>query len=106
MPKGSKDTLLKIAVLTLSDIQPLLDRFSTLNVRKSVNSWARVIFNSNILIYVKFCIEILCPTFEFMILLTVGAFYVQHGTRGLLLRCRVDVSRDFVSAASCLIFHL
>jgi hypothetical protein len=31
---------------------------------------------------------------------------VHHGTRGLLLRCRVDVSRDFVSAASRLIFHL
>jgi hypothetical protein len=62
-------------------------------------------FDSSIRIYVKFCIEILRPTFEFVIFLTVGAFYVQHGTRGLLLRCRVDVSRDFVSATSRLIFH-
>jgi hypothetical protein len=31
---------------------------------------------------------------------------VQHGTRDLLLRCRVNVSRDFVSAASHLIFDL
>ena len=106
MPKGSKDTLLKIAVLTLSHIQPLLDRFFTLNVRKSVNSWTRGMFDSNIRIYVNFCIEIPCRTFEFVMLLTVGAFDVQHGTRGLLLRCRVDVSRDFVLAASCLIFHL
>jgi hypothetical protein len=106
VPKGSKDTLLKIAVLTLSHIQLLLDRFFTLNVRKSVNSWDRVMFDSNIRIYVKFCIEILCPTFEFVILLTVGAFYVHDGIQGLLLRCRADVSRDFVSAVSRLIFDL
>jgi hypothetical protein len=63
-------------------------------------------FDSSIRIYVNFCIEILCPTFEFVIFFTVGALYVQHGTRGLLLRCRVDVSRDFVLAASRLVFHL
>jgi hypothetical protein len=63
-------------------------------------------FDSNIRIYVKFCIELPCRTFEFVMLLTVGAFDVQHGTRGLLLRCRVNASRDFVLAASCLIFDL
>ena len=97
MPKGYKDPLLKIDVLTLSHNQPLLDRFFTLNVRKSVNSWIQTKVDGNIRIYVKFCIEILCPSFEFVMLFTVGAFYVPHGTRGLLLRCRVDVSRDFVS---------
>jgi hypothetical protein len=97
---------LEISVLTLSHIQPLFDRFFTLNIRKSVNSWGRVVSDSNIRLYVKFCIETLCLTFEFVIFLTVGAFYVQHGTRDLLLRCRVNVSRDFVSAASRLIFDL
>ena len=63
-------------------------------------------FDGKIRIYVKFCIEIPCRTFEFVMLLTVGAFDVQHGTRGLLLRGRVNASRDFVSAASCLIFDL
>ena len=97
MPKGYKDPLLKIDVLTLSHNQPLLDRFFTLNVRKSVNSWIQTKVDGNIRIYVKFYIEILCPSLEFVMLFTVGAFYVPHGTCGLLLRCRVDVSRDFVS---------
>ena len=82
MPKGYEDPLLKIDVLTLSHNQPRLDRFFTLNILKSVNSWIQTKVDGNIRIYFKFCIEILYPTFKFVMLFTVGAFYVPHRTRG------------------------
>ena len=47
-------------------------RLFTLNVRKSVKSRARVMVDSSIRIYVKFWVEIPCPTFEFVIFFYCG----------------------------------